>query len=147
MNAIKAPLSWRRLGDVVRRGYRQKQVSPDSVEIEMYGSKLLVENRSKAAMSYFVRRREREPKSIETIHAGPLPVSWEAVEDHIEFKLELGPSESTLLTLGFKPAGELVHGRKKFAYRAKTRLRRYLSEARDNYLTPAKARMVALSRS
>jgi hypothetical protein len=147
MNALKAHLSWHRLGDVVRRGYRQKQVSPDSVEIEMYGNKLLVENRSKGATSYLVRRREREPKSIETLHAGPLGVSWEVVEDYIEFKLELGPSESTLLTLGFKPAGEVVHGPKKFAHRAKTRLRRYLSEARDNYLTPARARMVAFSRS
>ena len=147
MNAIKAPLSWHRLGDVVRRGYRQKQVSPDLVEIEMYGNKLLVENRSEGAISYFIRRREREPKSIETLHAGPLGVSWKAVEDYIEFKLELGPSESTLLTLDFKPAGEVVHGPKKFAHRAKTRLRRYLSEARDNYLTPARARMVAFSRS
>jgi hypothetical protein len=34
-----------------------------------------------------------------------------------------------------------------FAHSAKTMLRRYLSEARDNYLAPAKARLVALSRS
>ena len=147
MNAIKTPPSWRRLGDVVRRGYRQKQISPDSVEIEMYGNKLLIENRSEGAMSYFVRRRERKPTSIETLQAGPRRISWKAVDDYIEFKLELGPGENTLLTLGFKPARQGAQGRKKFTHRAKTRLRRYLSEARDNYLTPARERIVAFSRS
>jgi hypothetical protein len=147
MNAIKAPLLWHRLGDVVRRGYRQRQVSPGLVEIEMYGNKILVENRSERAMNYFVRRREREPQSIESLNAGARRLAWEAVDDHIEFKLELGPNESMLLTLGFKPIGEVVLGRKTLAHRARTRLRRYLSEARDNYLAPARARMVAFSRS
>ncbi len=34
-----------------------------------------------------------------------------------------------------------------FKYKAKTGLRRYLSEARDNYIAPAQARLAAFSRS
>ena len=30
LNALKVPLTWRRLGDVVRRSYRQKELSSDS---------------------------------------------------------------------------------------------------------------------
>ena len=46
LNVLNVSLFWRRLGEVVRRGYRQRQLSSDCVEIEMYGSELLIENRS-----------------------------------------------------------------------------------------------------
>ena len=147
LNALKVPLAWRRLGDVIRRSYRQKEVSPDSVEVEMYGSELLIENRSDRAKSYFIRRREHQPKSIESLHAGSRRVSWDSAGDYIEFKVELGSGESTLLTLCFKAAGDAAYSSQNFIYAVKTMLRRYLSEARDNYLAPAKARMVAFSRS
>ena len=138
---------WRSLGDVLRRSYRQREVSPDSIEIEMYGSELLIENRSERAKSYFVRRREPHPNSIETLQAGSRQLCWQPVGNYIQFKLELGPSETTLLTLRFKVAEDVAHGHPNFIHRTKTMLRRHLSEARDNYLVPAKARIVAFSRS
>jgi len=147
LNALKVPLTWRRLSDVVRRSYRQKKLSLDSVEIEMYGSELLIENRSERAKSYFIRRREHEPKSIESLHAGSLQVSWDSAGDYIECEVNLAPGESTLLTLHFKVAEDSSHSTQNLTYTAKTMLRRYLSEARDNYLAPAKARIDAFSRS
>jgi len=147
LNELKVPLTWRRLGDVVRRSYRQKELSPDSVEIEMYGSELLIENRSERVKSYFIRRREHQPKSIESLHAGSCRVSWDSAGDYIECEVNLAPGESTLLALRFKAAEDSAHSTQNLTYTAKTMLRRYLSEARDNYLAPAKARMVAFSRS
>jgi hypothetical protein len=146
LNAIKVPLAWRRLGDVIRRSYRQKEVSPDAMEIEMYGNELLIENRSDREKSYLIRRREREPKNIESLRAGSRRVSWDSVGDYMEFRVGLSPDESTLVTLRFKGAEDVGNVPQNFAYSAKTMLRRYLSEARDNYLAPAKARMVAFSR-
>ncbi len=147
LNALKVPLAWRRLGDVVRRGYRQKEVSPDAMEIEMYGSELLIENRSDREESYLIRRREHEPKTIESLRAGSRKVSWYSAGDYMKFKVGLSPGESTLVTLRFKGAEDVGNVPQNFAYSAKTMLRRYLSEARDNYFVPAKARMVAFSRS
>jgi len=139
LNALKVPLAWRRLGDVVRRSYRQKEVSPDAMEIEMYGNELLIENRSDREKNYLIRRREREPKNIEGLRAGSRMVSWDSAGDYIEFKLALGPGETTLLTLRFKPAEDVACGRQNLTYAAKTMLRRHLSEVRDNYLVPAKS--------
>jgi hypothetical protein len=147
LNALKVSLVWRRLSEVVRRGYRQRQLSPNCVEIEMYGSELLIENRSDQAMSYFVRRREHEPNSIESLYAGSRPVSWNSAGDYIKFKVDLPAGESALLTLLFKAAKGVAHSEQNLAQSAKTLLRRYLSEMRDNYLVPAKARMAAFSRS
>jgi hypothetical protein len=147
VNVLKAPLVWRSLGDVLRRSYRQKEASLDSIEIEMYGNELLIENRSEQPKSYFVRRRESHPSSLESLHAGSRQLSWESVDDYIAFKLELKPGETTLVTLRFKAAKDVAHGRQNFAGSVRTMLRRHLSEMRDNYLVPAKARMVAFSRS
>jgi len=143
LNALKVPFTWRPLGDVVRRSYRQKEVSPNCVEIEMYGSELLIENGSDRAKSYFVSRREREPHTIESLHAGSRRVSWDSAGDYIEFRLTLGPGESTLLTLRFKAAEDLAHRRQNLAHSIKTLLRRYLSEARDNYVLPTKSRLAS----
>ena len=147
LNALKVPLAWRRLGDVVRRSYRQKEVSPDAMEIEMYGSELLIENPSDREKNYLVRRREHEPENIESLRTLSREVSWYSAGDYMEFKVGLSPGESTLVTLRFKGAEDLGNMSQTLAYCAKTMLRRYLSEARDNYLAPAKARMVAFSRS
>jgi hypothetical protein len=147
LNALKVPLTWRRLGEVVRRSYRQKEISPDSVEIEMYGTELLIENCTERAKSYLICRREPHPNAIESLHAGSRQLSWEPVGDHIRFKLKLGPGETTLVTLRFKAAEDVAHRHQNFVHSSKTMLRRYLSEVRDNYLVPAKARMAAFSRS
>ncbi len=141
LNALRVPLAWRPLGDVVRRSYRQKEVSSDSVEVEMYGSELLIENRSQRVKSYLIRRREHDSNSIESLHAGSRRVSWDSAGDYIEFRLTLGPGESTLLTLRFKVAEGLAHRRQNLAHGIKTLLRRYLSEARDNYVLPTKLRL------
>jgi hypothetical protein len=138
---------WRRLGEVVRRGYRQRELSSDCVEIEMYGSELLIENRLGRATSYFVRRRERETNSVESVYAGSRCVPWNSAGDYIAFKVDLAPGESTLLRLLFKPAEDVAQAHQNLGHSAKILLRRYLSEARDNYLMPAKARMVTFSRS
>jgi len=147
LNALNVSLTWRSLGEVVRRGYRQRELSSDRVEIEMYGSKLLLENRSDRVMSYLIHRREQQPNSIENVYAGSRHVPWSAAGDHIEFNIDLAAGESTLLRLVFKPAEHMAHRRQNLARSAKTGLRRYLSEARDNYLMPAKARMTDFSRS
>jgi hypothetical protein len=147
LNSLKVPIVWRCLGDVLRRSYRQKQVSPDSIEIEMYGGELLIDNRSDRAQNYFFRRREPNPDAIESLRAGPRQLSWQAVGNCIEFKLELSPGETTSLKLRFKTTEDVAHRHQNFFHRANTMLRRHLSEVRDNYLVPAKARMVAFSRS
>jgi hypothetical protein len=147
VNALKIPLNWHCLSDVVRRSYRQREVSPDSAEIEMYANDVLIENRSERAKSYFIRRREHDHNSIKSLHSGSRCVSWNSVGDYIEFKVDLASAESTLPVLRFKAAEAAPRSTRNFAYVAKTMLRRYLSEARDNYLAPAKARMVAFSRS
>ena len=146
LNSLRVPIVWRCLGDVLKRSYRQKQISRDLIQIEMYGSELLVENRSSRSKSYLIRRREDHPDEIDSLHAGSRQLSWQSVSDYIEFEIKLGSGESLLLTLRFRADQDTAQGHESFVRSAKTTLRRHLSEMRDNYIVPAKARMAAFSR-
>lgn len=147
LNALKVSLTWRSLGEVVRRGYRQKKLHSDYVEIEMYGSELLIENRSKQTLSYHVCRREKETHAIERIYADSGRLQWDFHGDYVEFRVDVAPGASTLVKVDFKPVNGVVRWRHDLAHSLKIVARRYLSEVRDNYLMPAKARMAAFPRS
>jgi hypothetical protein len=141
LNGLRVPLAWRSLGELLKRSYCQKQVTADLTEIEMYCNQAVIENRSDRPKKYVVRRLEHQPENIESLCAGLDQLSWKLNGDYIQFGLELQPGESTLVTLRFKPGEAVGYAPQSIFSSAKTRLRRYLSEARDNYFAPAKARI------
>ena len=141
LNALKIPLTWRPLGDVVRRSYRQKELSPDSVEIEMYGTELRVTNGSDQRKRFIVRRRESEPSAVKEIRAESDQIAWHFSKGHIAFEIELNPGESRTVSIKFHDLSGNGQYSENAGYKVKTLLRRHLSEARDNYLAPATSRL------
>jgi hypothetical protein len=144
LNALKCRLTWRSLGDVVRRSCRQREVSPGNVEVEMYGSELRVENYSGQAKRFLIKKREFEPSAIREIRVGSAPIAWNSVDSHINFEMELGPGESETVGIRFHKLGGNGGNGDNLPYRFKTMLRRYLCEARDNYITTARLRLGGL---
>jgi hypothetical protein len=145
LNALKVPLTWRPLGDVVRRSYRQKELSPDSVEIEMYGTELRVKNRSDQRKRFIIRRRESEPSAVKEIRAESDQIAWHFSKGHVVFEIELNPGESRTVSIKFHDLSGNGQYRENAGYKVKTLLRRYLSEARDNYVVPTKARLAGFA--
>jgi hypothetical protein len=138
LNALKCRLTWRSLGDVVRRSCRQRELSPDSVEVEMYGTELQVENHSEKRKRFIVRRRESDPSTIKEIRAESGQIAWNSFEDRITFEIELNPAESRTVSVKFHDLRGYGYSRESVSYEVKTMLRRYLCEMRDNYITPAR---------
>jgi len=146
LNALKVPLTWRPLGDVVRRSYRQKELSPDSVEIEMYGTELWVKNRSDQRKRFIIKRRDSEPSAVKEIRAESDQIAWNFSEGRIAFEIELKPCESSTVSVEFHDLSGNGQYRENVGYKVKTLLRRYLSEARDNYVVPTKARLAGFAK-
>jgi hypothetical protein len=147
LNALNSPLSWRPLGEVVKRSYRQREVIPGEVEIEMYGSEMLVENRSNQRKHFEIKRREFDSSAIEDVRSGSSKLVWSLSGGYLHFAIDLDPGESAAVTVKFhelKANGQLD---RPLSYKIKTSLRRHLSEARDNYIVPIKSRLAAFSRS
>jgi hypothetical protein len=140
LNALKCAPTWRSLGEVVRRSCRQREASPDEIEVEMYGTELRIENHSDQPKRFLIRRRECEPSAIREICDGSGPIAWNSVNGHINLKIDLSPGESKMVGIRFHElAGDGVNG-DNLPYRLKTMLRRYLCEVRDNYVTPMRFR-------
>src|ERR1039458_8454647 len=57
LNALNCQLNWRSLGDVVRRGFRQRLLPSGAVAVEMYGSELRLENSSPQPQRFMVTKR------------------------------------------------------------------------------------------
>jgi len=141
LNALKIALTWRSLGDVVRRSCRQREVSPGEVEVEMYGTELRIENRSEQSKHFVIKRRECEPSAVREICDRSGPIAWTFLNGHINFEIDLNPGESKMVGIRFHElAGNGCNG-DTLPYRLKTMLRRYLCEVRDNYVTPARLRL------
>jgi len=140
-NALKCRLTWRSLAEVVRRSCRRRELSPDAVEVEMYGTELRVENRSEQPKRFLIRRRECEPSAIREICDGYGPIAWNSVNGYINLEIELASGESKIVGIRFHDlAGNGCNG-DNLPYRLKTMLRRYLCEMRDNYITTTKSRL------
>jgi hypothetical protein len=137
LNQLKVSLRWMSLAAAVRRSFRQREISPGVVEIEMYGSEVRIENPSGPKTTFRFRKRESEAGNIKAVHAAGQPVKWDFSEGGrgLTFEVELNPGESKIVTVTYHDyvaadgfAGEDLR------YKLKVMLRRYLSEARDNYL-------------
>jgi hypothetical protein len=142
LNALHRAPTWRNLGEVVRRSCRQREVSPDAVEVEMYGTELRIENRSEQPKHFLIRRRDHEASAIQQICVGAQEISWKPVNGHIELEIELNPGENQVIQIRFYDAAEKRRSGDNLPYRFKAMLRRYLCEVRDNYIVPMRFRFV-----
>jgi hypothetical protein len=134
LNALRRPLSWRSLGEVVRRSYRKRECAPGVLEIEMYGSELRVKNLTRQRQRYIIRRSESEPADIKEVHADARQLGWSFSDGYVRFELELEGDQETIIRIQFHGLTGNSVGKENLGYRVKTRLRRYLSEVRDNYI-------------
>jgi hypothetical protein len=144
LKALNCQLSWRSLGEVVKRSCRQRQLSPGALEVEMYGAELRLENRSDQRQRYLVRRRECEPSAIKEIRDESGPITWNSVNDHIDFETELGFGQSKTVGIRFHELAGNGYNAENVSYRFRTMLRRYLSEVRDNYIVKSNLDLSAL---
>ena len=145
LHAIKYPLSWRSLGEVVRRSCRQRELSPGVTEVEMYGAELRIENRSEQPMRFLIRKREPDSSGIKEVCTGAREIAWNSVEGGIRFEIQLNPGEHRTIELRFHGLNGDVRSAESLSYKVKTMVRRYLSEFRDNYIVKHKLRFTAIS--
>ena len=133
LNALSCPLIWRSLGELVKRSCRQRALSPDATEIEMYGKELRIENLSDRTKQFLIRRRESTPSLINEVLAGGRQISWKGTEGRIQFEVGIKAGEKVTIRLHHCELGEVKERVENLNARARTLFRRYLCELRDNY--------------
>lgn len=133
LNALNCRLSWRSLGEVVRRSCRQRELSDGIIEIEMYGNELHLENNSSHQRDFRIARREADGTAIREVRADSHLISWEFSDGRVRFRKELGAGQNALICIILHERGADTMYQESLSYKLKVMLRRYLSEIRDNY--------------
>ena len=134
LNALNCCLTWRSLGEIVKRSYWRREPSPGVVEVQMYGTELQIENRSHEGKRFVINKRESEPSLIEEVGAASRRLGWRFSDDRIQFEIQLQPHESMAVHVRFHELSANGQSDETISYRLRTRLRRYASELRDNYV-------------
>jgi hypothetical protein len=134
LHALNARLSWCSLGQAVRRSFRQREIAPGLVELEMYGSELCVDNPSGGHKRFQIHRRDTDPSIIKEIRAGAKSIDWHVAGERVAFEMGLNPGENETVRIIFRELPDSGFRGEGLRYRAKAMLRRYLSEVRDNYI-------------
>jgi hypothetical protein len=134
LNALACRLTWRSLGELVKRSCRQRSLSADLVEVEMYATELRTENPSAHSKRFLIKRREADPSTIKEVCAGGRPVSWRSSGDGIQFAVELEAREAVTIRVRFHELVAESDGTDNLSERTRIMLRRYLCELRDNYV-------------
>ena len=143
LNGLNCSLHWNNLGNVVRRSFRRKRLSPDASEVEMYGKELRLENHNGHRMRYLVRKLESNPSDIKEVHVGTGTIMYECHEDCIRFTAELNSAETALIRVIMHELDEKpFQSDENVPYRVKAMLRRYVCELRDNHITPTRLRLI-----
>lgn len=140
LNRLNARLVWRDLGTVVRRSFRQRKLSSNATQIEMFGKEILLENTSSDPKYFCVRKHESSLDQIQEIRAGVKSVAWTNAPDGVSFRIRLKPRQSEIVHIvyrAFPITGMTTEN--PFAgtdpiYWMKATFRRYLCELRDNYV-------------
>ena len=115
-----------------------------TTEVEMYGTELCIENQSDQLKRFVISRRESDARSVRTVRAGPHDVTWDYSGRRIRFEVSLESGQRETLRVEFHSTESRLPAGENLAYQARTMLRRYLCEIRDNYVATGKARLLAL---
>ena len=140
LNRLNARLEWRDLGTVVRRSFRQRKLSSNAVDVEMFGKEMLLENPEEETKYFCVRKRESSPEQIQEVRTGAKSIEWTRSSDGIAFGISLKPHQSQIVQIIFREfsangfAEENSFAGADVIYWMKATFRRYLCEIRDNYV-------------
>jgi hypothetical protein len=100
----------------------------------MYGKELRIENASDRTKQLLIERRELDPSTIREIRTGSSSIPWDHRDASIHFEVELKSRQSATIELSYQELGGAKTPTENLNDRARTMLRRYLCELRDNYL-------------
>lgn len=132
LNALATRLAWGSLADVTRGSFRYRECGSSEIDVEMFGSELLLENSSGQPRTYHIHKKESEPSLIQGVAANEKTIAWNLRGQDVCFDASVNPGEKLLVRIDFShlpDSGE--QGTHRF-FQAMVSLRRYLAELRAN---------------
>lgn len=133
LKKMEPRLSWPGLS-ALDRVHLRKQRDGGVLEVRFFTSTFTFENTTKANLVCRFFKQEPDPGIVKSVRANGHSTEFRTGDRFIEFQSELKPGESARIELEDRDQPPSAVFRAGFGYALKTRVRRHLSEFRDNYL-------------
>ena len=135
LNALKWDLRWCSLGEAIRHSFKIRNVVDGARAIRMYAKDLLIENTSSEPVEAFVTKEESDPDCVKAVEFNKKIINHDYERGQLRFRATILPGESGEFRVIYLDKLDLDPGKDGIAYGIKMRLRRHLSEFRDNYVS------------
>ena len=136
LNGLNWKLRWRTLADAIRHSYVVRKQSDGSSLIAMYGTSVVLENSSTESREAVLTKEEYHGDSVQAVTVNETDVDWRHEEGCLRLRVTLAPKQTAKVEIRYAESGRGVkEDREPAGYGVKVRVRRYLSEFRDNYVS------------
>jgi len=137
LNSLNWNLCWRPLGSALNRSFKVRIAGDGTIVVCVFSKTTVVENSSADPWQALFIKQERNPECIEAVTVNQNAIDFNCDNRYLQFRVRLLPKQTTRVCVRYvssqKGLAESNEGG--IAYQAKARLRRYLSEFRDNYIS------------
>lgn len=134
INGLKCSLYWRSLGDTLQRSFRSRDNGDGTTSVQMFSHAIIVENGTPAPHTFLIAKKECDPAGVKAVMHDQSPIDWTHDGGQLQFQVQVPPKAAAHVRVEYTdifgdhlPADSL-------SYKAKTGLRRWLSEVRDDYV-------------
>jgi hypothetical protein len=131
LNSLSHTLSWRPLGDLIRRAYLQRAGDDAHPRIEMFANEIFVENSSASARHIVVKKLEHASGTINRVEADGRDVKFAPGPEYSVFELDLKANDSVSVRVHFNDIYGRSRTKRGLSGQVKQVVRRGLSEFRD----------------
>jgi hypothetical protein len=131
LNSLRTKLTWRPLGEVLRRGHAQRLLPEGVLEVRLFAYEAALENRGGGAQAFLLTRPGQECGDLETVEVGGEKLVFAPSGEDLRIPATIPPSERLSVRLTFKDIYGAARAPRGALMRAKVAVRRILSEGRD----------------
>jgi hypothetical protein len=135
INALCPQLEWRQLGEILRRSYLEKTESSQVAECRIYTNHQIIENTDNLPRKFVVTKDESGHLPIEKVLVNSEATPFTMEGNVLRLSVEVPAGDLTAIRIIYRNDLPYVANPNGLAIAAKVRVRRVLSEFRDNYLS------------
>src|SRR5262249_7305494 len=133
VNRLNCRLNWRRLEDTLQRSFRWRRNINGSKSLQMFSHTVLIKNDSPVPHSVLVVKRECDPDAVKALRQGNVAIDWRHDRGYLHCQVEIPSQSAVHLSVEYWEVLRDYSPTDHPSFNVKTRLRRWLSEIRDNH--------------
>jgi hypothetical protein len=133
INQLPVKPKWTSLSHALEHTYKVRRNNRSEIQCRIFSTRQIVHNPEKESMDFVISRFEPQPELVEEVRVDGLAVKFDVGRDSITTSLTIQPQSSVQIECSYRNHLPLAVNRT-MRDRAATRLRRHLSEFRDNVI-------------